>query len=73
MANPHVYFSHKMIKAKYKDPHDQKYHDYVHSRAVSEKDGKPLKMYRILIPSAEKRAMQFSKDSNGIDRNSRKA
>ena len=74
MANskPHVYFSDKMLKARYKDPRDQKYHDYVHTKAMG-KDQKPLKMYRIFLPSANHRELQFQPDENGIDRNSRKA
>ena len=72
MATPHVYFSRQMVKAKYKDPKTLEYRDYKHSRATG-KDGKPLLMYRILLPSANHRKLQFPKDVNGIDVNSRKA
>lgn len=72
MAAPHVYFSRQMLKAKYKDPKTNEYRDYEHSRATG-KDGKPLLMYRILLPSANHREFQFEKDVNGIDINSRKA
>lgn len=61
MAAPHVYFSRQMLKAKYKDPKTNEYRDYVHSRATG-KDGKPLLMYRILLPSANHRNFQFEKD-----------
>ena len=66
MATPHVYFSRQMVKAKYKDPKTLEYRDYEHSRATG-KDGKPLLMYRILLPSANHRKLQFPKDVNGID------
>lgn len=72
MAAPHVYFSRQMLKAKYKDPKTNEYRDYEHSRATG-KDGKPLLMYRILLPSANHRNFQFEKDVNGIDINSRKS
>lgn len=72
MATPHVYFSRQMVKAKYKDPKTNEYRDYEHSRATG-KDGKPLLMYCILLPSANHRKLQFPKDVNGIDVNSRKA
>lgn len=60
MAAPHVYFSRQMLKAKYKDPKTNEYRDYEHSRATG-KDGKPLLMYRILLPSANHREFQFEK------------
>lgn len=70
--NPHVYFTDKQIKKRHFNKETGKYEGYAHSYQKN-KDGTPIQMVHVLLPSANKRELQFEPDKNGIDRNLREA
>ena len=70
--NPHVYFTDKQIKKRHFNKETGKYEGYAHSYQKN-KDGTPIQMVHVLLPSADKREFQFEPDKNGIDRNLREA
>lgn len=70
--NPRVYFTDKQIKKRHFNKETGRYEGYAHSKAKN-KDGTPVQMVHVLLPSADNRQKQFGIDKNGIDRDLREA
>ena len=70
--NPRVYFTDRQIKKRHFNKETGKYEGYAHSKAKN-KDGTPVQMVHVLLPSSGNRELQFGIDKNGIDRDLREA
>lgn len=74
MANAKIYIAEKQIERRLnKESGRHEKYIFNHTKLKDSKTGEPIKMVRVLLPSASHRELQFEHDSNGIDRNSRKA